>query len=83
VCNGVNRELCRSLLCPVSFLQSGKLERPKHLSDETLNNVACIVMSLTTDSGTIATAKLVVKISDTEESIGTFTRFVFNPFLDE
>ena len=58
------------------------LQRPKGLSDETLNNAACIAMTLVRPSGDIvAQAMLVVKVTDSDDNLGSFTRAVFNPLV--
>jgi hypothetical protein len=58
------------------------LERPEDLSNETLNNVGSIVVTLVRSTGdVVAEAKLVMKVDQSEEKEGIFTRSVFNPLV--
>jgi hypothetical protein len=63
-------------------LQFAATARPDDLLDETLNNVACVVLTLVRSTGdVVAEAKLVMKVAQSEGEEGVFTRSVFNPLV--
>ena len=73
----------RSRVLRVCF-QFAATPRPPDLTDETLNNVACVVMSLRRIDGgepVVPDARIVMKVADSDANVGVFTRSIFNPLL--
>ena len=64
-------------------MQAPALQRPADLSDEVLNNVASIEVSLHQGEKKLAVAQLVTKIVEDAKEKNVFKRKVFNPLVNE
>jgi hypothetical protein len=74
-------KVCDSLVSgAVCVKQSSKLKCPADVSEETLNNVACLVITLKTPEREVARANVVVKV-DRPGKEAMWVRSMFNPLL--